>query len=53
MNREFRSQRYLGRRFDARENVADWDYHMKILEAVPFNSPFQLFIPLKSLLTIG
>ena len=27
---EYRSQSYLKKRYDSRENVIDWDYHMKL-----------------------
>ena len=33
-SREARCQQYLGRRYDARDNVIDWDYQMKLLVAV-------------------
>jgi Domain of unknown function (DUF4471) len=32
--RENRVRRFLGTRYDSRENAVDWDYHMKLREAV-------------------
>ncbi|KAJ3301926.1 Dynein assembly factor 3, axonemal [Kappamyces sp. JEL0829] len=32
---DYRSRKYLGRRFDSRENIFDWDYSMKLLERDP------------------
>ena len=27
-------QQYLGRRYDSRDNIVDWDYQMKVLDCV-------------------
>lgn len=32
--RDARMRRYLGSRYDSRENAIDWDYHMKLRDAV-------------------
>jgi dynein assembly factor 3 len=31
---DYRMRKYLGKRFDSKENIVDWDYNMKLLDRV-------------------